>query len=67
MKRARKEGSLKEAAIVLSAVAFGWLTIELALKPLLDKARAALDKSDPGRDPDDDDHAVSDGPPSGDG
>ncbi|KAK1559566.1 hypothetical protein Q3G72_015861 [Acer saccharum] len=31
----------------------GWLAIEIALKPFLDKARAAMDKSDPARDPDD--------------
>ncbi|KMT06005.1 hypothetical protein BVRB_7g163360 [Beta vulgaris subsp. vulgaris] len=53
MRRARtREGSLKQAAIVMSALAFGWLAIELAFKPWLDKARAALDKSDPAYDPD---------------
>ncbi|XP_021771342.1 outer envelope membrane protein 7-like [Chenopodium quinoa] len=50
-----RNGSLKQAAIVMGALAFGWLTIELAFKPWLDKARAAIDKSDPAHDPDDDD------------
>ncbi len=48
-------GKAKEAVIVASALAFVWLTIELALKPFLDKTRASIDKSDPTRDPDDDD------------
>ncbi|GKF24258.1 outer envelope membrane protein 7-like protein, partial [Tanacetum coccineum] len=39
--------------IVIGALAFGWAAIELAFKPWLDKARAAMDKSDPSRDPDD--------------
>ncbi|KAK9179527.1 hypothetical protein WN943_028729 [Citrus x changshan-huyou] len=34
-------------------LAFGWLAIELAFKSFLNKARAAMDKSDPARDPDD--------------
>ncbi|MCD9558849.1 hypothetical protein HAX54_016477 [Datura stramonium] len=42
------------AAVVFGALAFGWLAIELAFKPWLEKARAAMDKSDPSRDPDDD-------------
>ncbi|KAL2540607.1 6.7 kDa chloroplast outer envelope membrane protein-like [Abeliophyllum distichum] len=48
-----KSNSLKSAAIVLGGLAFGWLTIELALKPWLDKTRAAINNSDPTRDPDD--------------
>ncbi|XP_027097007.1 outer envelope membrane protein 7-like [Coffea eugenioides] len=43
----------KSAAVVLGALAMGWLTIELAFKPWLQRARAAMDKSDPARDPDD--------------
>lgn len=43
----------KSAAVVFGALAFGWLTIELAFKPWLQKARAAMDKSDPALDPDD--------------
>ena len=34
-------------------IAFGWLAIELAFKSFLNKARAAMDKSDRARDPDD--------------
>ncbi|XP_030451806.1 outer envelope membrane protein 7-like [Syzygium oleosum] len=45
----------KQAAVVFGALAVGWLAVELALKPLLDWARAAMDKSDPARDPDDGD------------
>ncbi|KAK4376283.1 hypothetical protein RND71_006960 [Anisodus tanguticus] len=48
-----KNKSLKSTAVVFGALAFGWLAIELAFKPWLDKARAAMDKSDP----DDDDAA----------
>lgn len=49
-----KHNSLKSTAVVFGALAFGWLAIELAFKPWLDKARSAMDKSDPSRDPDDD-------------
>lgn len=43
----------------------GWLAIEMAFKPFLDKARSAMDKSDPARDPDElvdnqSDHTSSD-------
>lgn len=48
-----KANSVKTAAVVLGALAFGWAAIELAFKPWLDKARGAMDKSDPTRDPDD--------------
>ncbi|KAI3893642.1 hypothetical protein MKX03_006220 [Papaver bracteatum] len=44
--------SLKSALVVFGALAFGWLTMEIAFKPYLDKARAAMDKSDPSHDPD---------------
>ncbi|KAF2325148.1 hypothetical protein GH714_024661 [Hevea brasiliensis] len=43
----------KQAMVVFGALAFGWLAIETAFKPFLDKARAAMGKSDPDRDPDD--------------
>ncbi|KAM7474029.1 hypothetical protein LguiB_021272 [Lonicera macranthoides] len=49
----KTNSSLKTSAIVLGALAFGWLTIELAFKPWLDKARSAISKSDPTQDPDD--------------
>ncbi|XP_022771089.1 outer envelope membrane protein 7-like [Durio zibethinus] len=48
-----KSTTIKQAAVVFGALAFGWMAIEMALKPFLDKARAAMDKSDPDRDPDD--------------
>ncbi|KAK3193840.1 hypothetical protein Dsin_025150 [Dipteronia sinensis] len=44
---------MKRAVTVFGALALGWLAIEIAFKPFLDKARAAMDKSDPARDPDD--------------
>ncbi|KAL2944955.1 Outer envelope membrane protein 7 [Bienertia sinuspersici] len=59
-KAATKQGSLKEAAIVMSALAFGWLAIELAFKPWLDKARSTLNNSDPDHDPDEDDVVLPD-------
>ncbi|MFS7975873.1 putative outer envelope membrane protein [Helianthus anomalus] len=46
-------GPLKSLVVVIGALAFGWAAIELAFKPLLDKARTSMDKSDPTRDPDD--------------
>ncbi|XP_043724369.1 outer envelope membrane protein 7-like [Telopea speciosissima] len=48
-----KENSMKSAIVVAGALAFGWMTIELALKPFLKQARDAMDKSDATRDPDD--------------
>ncbi|CAN0892587.1 Outer envelope membrane protein 7 [Linum grandiflorum] len=45
---------VKQAAVVLGALAFGWLAIEIAFKPFLDKARSSMAKSDPDHDPDDD-------------
>jgi len=42
----------KQAVVVFGALAVGWLAIEMAFKPWLEKARAAMDKSDPARDPD---------------
>ena len=48
----------KQAIFVFGALAFGWLAIEMAFKPFLDKARSAEDKSDPARDPGDDDDSA---------
>lgn len=48
-----KSAAMKQAALVFGALAFGWVAIEMAFKPFLEKARAAMDKSDPARDPDD--------------
>ena len=50
-----KASGAKQAAVVFGALAVGWLAIELAFKPFLDKARSAMNKSDPARDPDEDD------------
>ncbi|XVF32602.1 hypothetical protein REPUB_Repub17cG0096600 [Reevesia pubescens] len=48
-----KSTAMKQAAVVFGALAFGWMAIEMAFKPFMDKARAAMDKSDPDHDPDD--------------
>lgn len=50
-----KSSRIKEAVLVSGAMALCWLAIEIALKPFLGKTRAAMDKSDPARDPDDSD------------
>ena len=50
-----KASGAKQAAVVFGALAVGWLAIELAFKPFLDKARSAMNKSDPACDPDEDD------------
>ncbi|GKV27824.1 hypothetical protein SLEP1_g36948 [Rubroshorea leprosula] len=44
---------MKQVIVVFGALALGWMAIELAFKPFLHKARTAMDKSDPSRDPDD--------------
>lgn len=54
--RGRKMGkptATKQAMVVFGALAVGWLAIELAFKPFLDRVRSTMDKSDPARDPDD--------------
>ncbi|XP_019057029.1 PREDICTED: outer envelope membrane protein 7-like, partial [Tarenaya hassleriana] len=45
----RREGGgmAKQVAVVVGALALGWLAIEIALKPLLHKFRSSADKSDP--------------------
>ncbi|XP_047336672.1 outer envelope membrane protein 7 [Impatiens glandulifera] len=52
MAQETKPNALKTTIVVLGALAAGWAAIELALKPWLDGARAAIDKSDPAVDPD---------------
>ncbi|KAI4370971.1 hypothetical protein MLD38_019256 [Melastoma candidum] len=48
------------ALIAIAGVVLGWITIEIACKPCLDKGRDAIDRSlDPNYDPDDDDVAVA--------
>ncbi|XP_052170998.1 outer envelope membrane protein 7 [Diospyros lotus] len=53
MAQLRKSSTLKSTAVVAAALALGWLAIEIAFKPWLDKARTAMAKSDPMTDPDD--------------
>ncbi|KAK9945352.1 hypothetical protein M0R45_010872 [Rubus argutus] len=48
-----KPSATKQAMVVFGALAVGWLAIELAFKPFLDKARSAMNKTDPAHDPDD--------------
>lgn len=47
-------GALTTSAIAIAAVVLGWITIEIACKPCLEKGREAIDRSlDPNYDPDD--------------
>lgn len=48
-----KASGTKQATVVVAALAFGWLAIEIAFKPFLEKLRSSIDKSDPTKDPDD--------------
>ncbi|OVA07428.1 hypothetical protein BVC80_8713g10 [Macleaya cordata] len=51
----QRMGALTSAVIAIVALALGWITIEIACKPCLDKGREAIDRSlDPNYDPDDD-------------
>ncbi|KAL7002361.1 hypothetical protein U1Q18_003516 [Sarracenia purpurea var. burkii] len=59
MGRSAKASSLKSTDVMIGALTFGWLAIKLAFKPLLDKVRAAMAKSDLSHDPDDDDAATT--------
>ncbi|KAL5983390.1 hypothetical protein ACLOJK_017475 [Asimina triloba] len=59
MAGSKTTNTLKSALVVVGAIAFGWLSIELAFKPFLNRAREALDKADPARDTDDQDDAAS--------
>ncbi|VVB02256.1 unnamed protein product [Arabis nemorensis] len=54
-----KASGTKQATVVVAALAFGWLAIEIAFKPFLDKLRSSIDKSDPAKDPDDADAAAA--------
>lgn len=53
----------KQTIVVVGALAFVWLAVEIALKPFLRHSRKAIDKSDPTRDPDDVPDAVELPPP----
>ncbi|VFQ81559.1 unnamed protein product [Cuscuta campestris] len=49
-------GAVTASLIAIAGVALGWITIEVACKPCLDKGRETLDRSlNPEYDPDDDD------------
>ncbi|KAK8630716.1 hypothetical protein V6N13_079497 [Hibiscus sabdariffa] len=50
-----KSWPVKQAVVVVGALALGWM----AFKPLLDKVRAAWDKTDPDPDHDPDDGAAA--------
>jgi hypothetical protein len=47
-----------QPVVVFGALTLGWQAIEMAFKPFLDKARSAMDKFDPARDPDGDDDSA---------
>ncbi|KAF8413569.1 hypothetical protein HHK36_001560 [Tetracentron sinense] len=52
-KKAERMGGLTSAVIAIAGLALGWITIEIACKPCLDKGREAIDRSlDPNYDPD---------------
>ncbi|KAK3020718.1 hypothetical protein RJ639_047229 [Escallonia herrerae] len=49
-------GALTASLIAITGLALGWVAIEMACKPCLDKGREAIDRSlNPDYDPDDDD------------
>ncbi|XP_055804657.1 uncharacterized protein LOC129873565 [Solanum dulcamara] len=49
-------GALTTALIAIAAVILGWITIEMACKPCLEKGREAIDQNlNPDYDPDDQD------------
>ncbi|KAK9697039.1 hypothetical protein RND81_08G011000 [Saponaria officinalis] len=48
-------GAVTAAIIAVAGLALGWITIEMACKPCLEKGREAIDRSlNPDYDPDDD-------------
>ncbi|KAL2924598.1 Outer envelope membrane protein 7 [Bienertia sinuspersici] len=49
-------GAVTAAIIAVAGLVIGWVAIEMACKPCLDKGRQAIDRSlNPEYDPDDDD------------
>ena len=47
-------GAITTAVIAIAGMVLGWIAIEVACKPCLDKGREAIDRSlDPDYDPDD--------------
>ncbi|KAJ6416839.1 hypothetical protein OIU84_002676 [Salix udensis] len=56
--------AVTSALIAIAGVVLGWIAIELACKPCLEKGREAIDRSlDPDYDPDDDEIRVPINPP----
>ncbi|KAL8152447.1 hypothetical protein V2J09_010207 [Rumex salicifolius] len=53
-------GALTAAVIAVAGLMLGWVAIEIACKPCLERGREAIDRSlDPDYDPDDDDNAAA--------
>ncbi|XP_010549491.1 PREDICTED: outer envelope membrane protein 7 [Tarenaya hassleriana] len=51
--------AITTAVIAIAGVILGWITIEIACKPCLERGREAIDQSlNPDYDPDDDSSAV---------
>ncbi|CAA7060514.1 unnamed protein product [Microthlaspi erraticum] len=49
-------GAVTSAVIAIAGIILGWITIEMACKPCLEKGREAMDRSlNPDYDPDDQD------------
>ncbi|MCD7452030.1 hypothetical protein HAX54_014724 [Datura stramonium] len=52
-------GAVTTALIAIAGVILGWITIEIACKPCLEKGRDAIDRNlDPDYDPDDQDNNI---------
>lgn len=52
-------GAITSAVIAVVGVLLGWITIEIACKPCLEKGRQAIDQSlNPDYDPDQEDAAI---------
>ncbi|GAB4840632.1 hypothetical protein Ancab_021399 [Ancistrocladus abbreviatus] len=53
--REEEMGALTAAVIAVAGLVFGWIAIEMACKPCLERGREAMDRSlNPDYDPDDD-------------
>ncbi|KAF9594246.1 hypothetical protein IFM89_028903 [Coptis chinensis] len=52
-------GAVTASVIAIAGLILGWITMEIACKPCLDKGREAIDRSlDPNYDPDDRDNSI---------
>jgi hypothetical protein len=57
--------AVTSALIAIAGVVLGWIAIEIACKPCLEKGREAIDRSlNPDYDPDDDESRVPITPPN---